>query len=226
MTEAPLLIKPFLDEMTKSELHAVMTGGFATVAGSVMGAYIAFGVPANHLLAASFMACPTALAISKLMYPETEVSKTQSSDGEYEIKVEESINFIEAASKGAINAIPIMLNIGAIMVAFIALLAAFDGILGLAGDMVGIENLTFALICGYIFYPFCVVLGVPIEDCQKVASMIGTKLVINEFAAFEILSDYIDKKDNGITDPDMIISDKSEIITTYALCSFANLGSI
>eukprot|EP00122_Pirum_gemmata_P011202 Pgem_evm1s10369 len=168
------------------------------------------------------MSAPGALAISKLMYPETKKSKTKKME-EYEIKVDKSVNFVEAAAKGAIGAIPIMLNIGAIMVAFVGLLYCFNAFLTILGNQVGIEELTFQMICGYLFYPICVVIGVPIEDCLKVAEMLGEKFFLNEFIAFAHLQQYI--KNDGV-DPDLILSERAVTITTYCLCSFANISSI
>ncbi|KAJ3596787.1 hypothetical protein NHX12_003188 [Muraenolepis orangiensis] len=190
-TEAPLLIRPYLKDMTKSEIHAVMTGGFATIAGSVMGAFISFGIDASSLISASVMAAPCALAISKLLYPETEESKFKS---EKEIKVScgEERNILEAASSGASASIGLIANI--------------------------------ALICSYLFMPVAFMMGIPYEESFTVAEMIGTKLFLNEFLAYEKLAEL---KSNRLNGHEQVIEGvRSEVICTYALCGFANFSSL
>ncbi|XP_022111135.1 solute carrier family 28 member 3-like isoform X2 [Acanthaster planci] len=220
-TEAPLLIRPYLPKMTRSELHAVMTGGFATIAGSVLGAYISFGISASHLLSASVMSAPAALAIAKLFYPETEKSQTRTA-AQVKLPKGEERNIIEAASTGASTAIMLALNIGANLIAFLALLALFNGLLGYLGEKVGIDGLSFELICSYVFIPVAFLMGVEWDDCRIVAELIGTKTFINEFVAYERLAVYINNRaTDGAT-----ISMRSQVIATYALCGFANLGSV
>ncbi|XP_072045725.1 solute carrier family 28 member 3-like [Amphiura filiformis] len=221
-TEAPLLIRPYLSKMTKSELHAIMTGGFATIAGSVLGAYISFGISASHLLSASVMSAPAALAIAKLFYPETEESQTKTAD-QMKLPKGQERNIIEAASFGASTAVPLVLNIAANLIAFLALLALFNGILGYLGGLVGYPELSFELICSYVFIPLAYMMGTDWEDCQIVAELIGTKTFINEFVAYERLSEYIDNRETGAGPT---LSLRSEVIATYALCGFANMGSI
>ncbi|XP_060589512.1 sodium/nucleoside cotransporter 2-like [Ruditapes philippinarum] len=249
-TESPLMIRPFLKDMTHSELHAVMTGGFATIAGSVLGAYISFGVPANHLLSASVMSAPAALAISKLSYPETEKTKAKKDDF---AKMEKSPehNIIEAASNGASSSIKIIGAIAVNVLAFLSLLAFLNATLTWFGDRVGIEGLTFQYICSYVLYPVSYFMGVEPDDCRKVAELVGVKTFTNEFIAYGDLkvliqnrkdlgnyTDFFNTTDWFWKDENVVlnitgavlkggfISEKSEIIATYALCGFANFGSI
>ncbi|KNC75833.1 hypothetical protein SARC_11648 [Sphaeroforma arctica JP610] len=223
-TEAPLLIRPFLPDMTRSEIHAVMTGGFATIAGGVMAAYIGMGIDAASLLSASVMAAPTALAMSKLVYPETERSLTKD-NVEFKMEMDKEQNFIEAISNGASASIPLMANIGAMCIAFISLLACLDSILGNLGGCVGIPDLSFDLLCGYVFYPFVLLMGVPPEDALAVATLLGQKTFINEFIAYDTLAQYQKNREEAIPDS-TTISPRSEMIATFALCGFANLGSM
>nr|XP_054774837.1 solute carrier family 28 member 3-like [Lytechinus pictus] len=220
-TEAPLLIRPYLPQMTRSEIHAVMTGGFATIAGSVLGAFVANGISATHLISASVMSAPAALAVSKLMYPETEVSKTVTEE-DVKLPKGEERNIIEAASKGASQAVPLVLNIAANLVTFLALLAFLDGVLGYLGGRVGFADLSFQLICGYVFRPIAFIMGVPWEESQSVAELIGLKTFINEFVAYDELAKILRMRNEGA----VIFTERSEVIATYALCGFANIGSI
>lgn len=220
-TEAPLMIRPMLKDMTKSEIHAVMTGGFATIAGSVLGAYIAFGISASHLLSASVMSAPAALAISKLFYPETERSKYVKTD-EIDLPKGEQSNVIEAASHGAATAIPLALNIAGNLIAFIAILALLNGILGYLGGLVGVDELSFEFICSYVFSPIAYLMGVEWADCLLVAELIGLKTFLNEFVAYERLAELIDNRATG----GPTISVRSEVIATYALCGFSNVSAI
>ncbi|XP_077452309.1 sodium/nucleoside cotransporter 1 [Stigmatopora argus] len=228
-TEAPLLIRPYLDGMTKSEIHAVMTGGFATIAGSVMGAFISFGIDASSLISASVMAAPCALAFSKLSYPETEESRFKS---EETIKVAcgEEKNILEAASSGASASIGLVANIAANLIAFLAILAFINEALSWLGGMVGYPDITFQLFCSYIFMPLAFMMGVPFEESFTVAELIGIKLFLNEFVAYEKLSSLKKNRLNGldavIGGERMWISVRSETISTYALCGFANLSSL
>ncbi|KAM7002499.1 sodium/nucleoside cotransporter 1 [Tautogolabrus adspersus] len=228
-TEAPLLIRPYLKDMTKSEIHAVLVGGFATIAGSVMGAFISFGIDASSLISASVMAAPCALAISKLSYPETEESPFKS---EKNIKVDcgDEKNILEAASNGASASIGLVANIAANLVAFLAILGFINEAFSWLGSLVGYPEITFQLICSYVFMPVAFMVGVPYKDSFTVAELIGTKLFLNEFVAYEKLSEM--KKirlaggDEVIDGVKQWISVRSEIITTYALCGFANLSSL
>ncbi|XP_036417511.1 sodium/nucleoside cotransporter 1 [Colossoma macropomum] len=224
-TEAPLLIRPYLKDMTKSEIHAVIVGGFATIAGSVMGAFISFGIDASSLIAASVMAAPCALAMAKLSYPETEESKFKS---EAEIKVDggDEKNILEAASAGASASIGLVANIGANLIAFLAILDFINAALRWLGGMVGYPEITFELICSYVFMPVAFMMGIPVEESFTVAELIGTKLFLNEFIAYEKLSKLKNNRLNGITEVGQYISVRSEIISTYALCGFANFSSL
>uniref|UniRef100_A0A672QL58 Sodium/nucleoside cotransporter n=1 Tax=Sinocyclocheilus grahami TaxID=75366 RepID=A0A672QL58_SINGR len=220
-TEAPLLIRPYLKDMTKSEIHAVMTGGFATIAGSVMGAFISFGIDASSLISASVMAAPCALAISKLSYPETEKSKFTSKN---QIK-----NVLEAVSGGASASIGLVANIAANLIAFLAILDFINATLKWMGGMVGYPEVTFELICSYVFMPVAFMMGIPYEESFTVAELIGTKLFLNEFIAYEKLSVLKNNRLNGILEDDgekNWLSVRSEIICTYALCGFANFSSL
>ncbi|XP_072551937.1 sodium/nucleoside cotransporter 1 [Salminus brasiliensis] len=224
-TEAPLLIRPYLKDMTKSEIHAVIVGGFATIAGSVMGAFISFGIDPSSLIAASVMAAPCALAVAKLSYPETEESKYKSED---EIKVDGGgeQNILEAASAGASASIGLVANIAANLIAFLAILDFINAALKWLGGMVGKPDITFELICSYVFMPVAFMMGIPVEESFTVAELIGTKLFLNEFIAYEKLSKLKNNRLNGITEVGQFISVRSEIISTYALCGFANFSSL
>uniref|UniRef100_A0A669F9L8 Sodium/nucleoside cotransporter n=1 Tax=Oreochromis niloticus TaxID=8128 RepID=A0A669F9L8_ORENI len=222
-TEAPLLIRPYLKDMTKSEIHAVMTGGFATIAGSVMGAFISFGIDASSLISASVMAAPCALAISKLSYPETEESCFKSKQN---IKQ----NILEAVSSGASASIGLVANIAANLIAFLAILGFINSALKWLGGMVGYPDVTFQLICSYVFMPVAFMMGVTYDESFVVAKLIGTKLFLNEFVAYEELSKLKQNRLDGLAevigDERQWISVRSEIITTYALCGFANFSSL
>ncbi|XP_027017838.1 sodium/nucleoside cotransporter 1 [Tachysurus fulvidraco] len=224
-TEAPLLIRPYLKDMTNSEIHAVIVGGFATIAGSVMGAFISFGIDASSLIAASVMAAPCALALSKLSYPETEDSKFKSEDN---IKLESGgeQNILEAASAGASASVGLVANIAANLIGFLAILAFINASLSWLGGMVGYPHITFELICSYVFMPVAFMMGIPFNECFVVAELIGTKLFLNEFIAYEKLANLKNNRLNGITEVGKYISVRSEIISTYALCGFANFSSL
>ncbi len=228
-TEAPLLIKPYVSSMTMSELHAVMTGGFATIAGGVMAAYISFGVSAQHLIAASVMSAPAALAISKLLYPETEESVTA---GVVTVKVEsETGNAIEAAANGAVDGMRLVLNVAAMMIAFLALLALFNAILGWGGGLFGLPQLSLEWIFSYLLAPVAWLMGVPWSECGTVGVLLGKKTALNEFIAYADLAKMLETTKAVAANPEMIpggqvISDRAATIATYALCGFSNFGSI
>ncbi|XP_076825301.1 sodium/nucleoside cotransporter 1-like [Clavelina lepadiformis] len=231
-TESPLLIRPYLEDLTTSELHAVMTAGFGTIAGSVLGAYIGFGIQPVYVIAACFMAAPCALAISKLVYPETKQSKFLKHEGLVLEKTKQR-NIIEAAFVGASQAIPLVLNIGGNLIAFLSLLAAVNGFLNWFGGLVDYPQLSFEVICSYIFMPVSFLMGVEWQDCFKAAELIGTKIFLNEFIAYQSLAEMIKLRDSGIApklQPDTgvvnWVDEHTEAIVTYALCGFANFGSI
>ncbi|XP_031548619.1 solute carrier family 28 member 3-like isoform X1 [Actinia tenebrosa] len=222
-TEAPLLVRPFLSHVTKSELHAIMTGGFATIAGGVLAAYIEFGVSASHLLSASVMSAPAALAISKLLYPETD--KPETLDEDIHLPSSGERNVIEAAAKGASTAIALVANIAANLIAFLAFLAFFNAILSWLGSMVGHPEISFEYICSYLLRPVAFLMGVQWKDCDVVAELLGIKTFLNEFVAYIRLSGFITNRRKEIGDA-RTISVRSEILATYALCGFSNFSSI
>ncbi|NXK79618.1 S28A1 protein, partial [Amazona guildingii] len=228
-TEAPLLIRPYLADMTHSEIHTVMTGGFSTIAGSVMGAYISFGIDAASLIAASVMAAPCALAMSKLVYPEVEESKFKGKASVRLAKGEEQ-NILEAASNGAAASIGLVANIAANLIAFLAVLEFINAALRWFGEMVDIEGLSFQVICSYVLMPVAFLMGADWADSPLVADLLGMKIFLNEFVAYQQLATYKKKRLSGLEEWDgsrkQWISERAENITTFALCGFANLGSI
>ena len=219
-TEAPLLVKPFVDRMTRSELMAVMTGGFATVAGGVMAAYAGMLVGffpdiAGHLMAASVMSAPAALVVAKLMVPEEEVSETA---GTLKTSLERTdVNVIEAAARGAGEGLHLALNVGAMLLAFLALIALINAVLGWAGGLVGVQGLSLEGILGWVLSPVAWVMGVAWEDAAAVGSLMGLKTVATEFVAYLGLAD---------TMAESAVSARSAAIATYALSGFANFSSI
>ncbi|EAM48277.1 NupC/NupG family nucleoside CNT transporter [Crocosphaera watsonii WH 8501] len=214
-TEAPLMIKPYIKSLTLSELHAIMTGGFATIAGGVMAAYIAMGISPTHLISASVMSAPAALAISKIMYPETNKSETK---GEEILEIKSPYtNAIDAATNGALEGLKLSLNVGAMLIAILGLVALINGILGAIGQPLGLSSLSLELIFSYLLAPVAWLMGVPWQDCLQVGILLGKKTILNEFIA------YLDLKNLMAENT---ISPRSQIIATYALCGFSNLGTI
>ncbi|MEH2201983.1 NupC/NupG family nucleoside CNT transporter [Nostoc sp.] len=214
-TESALMVKPYIAKMTQSELHAVMTGGFATIAAGVLGAYLSFGIPAEHLIAAFFMTAPTSLVVSKLLYPETEVSETV---GKAKANVETNyVNVIDAATTGAIDGVKLAVNVGVMIIAFLGLLAALNALLAWLGAFVGLQQLSLQWILSFVMAPVAWLMGVPWADCRQVGALLGTKTILNEFIAFLDLKALIESGK---------ISQRAVIIATYALCNFANIGSI
>ncbi len=212
-TEAPLVIKPYISKMTESELMALMTGGMATVAGGVLAAYVGLGIDAGHLLAASVMSAPAALVCAKLMIPETKKSPT-AGDVKASLKPT-TVNLIDAAATGAADGLKLALNVGAMLLAFIALIAMLNGILSGVGGIFNYPELSFEIITGYLFAPVAFLLGVPWHECIQVGSLLGKKLVVNEFVAYLDLQQQIE-----------LLSPRAVTISTYALCGFANFSSI
>lgn len=214
-TESPLMVKPYVATMTQSELHAVMTGGFATIAGGVLGAYLSFGIPTEHLIAAFFMTAPTSLVVSKLLYPETEESDTA---GSVNMEVKTTyVNVIDAATTGAIDGVKLAVNVGVMIIAFLGLLAAFNALLAWLGARVGLPLLSLEWILSFIMAPLAFLMGVPWADCGQVGALLGKKTILNEFLAYLDLKTLIENQK---------ISQRGVIIATYALCNFANIGSI
>jgi CNT family concentrative nucleoside transporter len=211
-TEAPLMIRPFIQNMTKSEIMAVMTGGFATVAGGVMAIYVKMltDIPgiAGHLMAASIMSAPAALVVAKIIYPETEESETA---GTLKVNVEKtSDNVMEALSGGATQGLKLAANVGAMLVAFVAIIAMLNSLLGLVG-------LTLQDILGFIFRPLAWTMGAPWSEAGILGSLMGEKIVLTELIAYSDLSTL--RMENAI-------SERTSIIASYALCGFANFASI
>ena len=211
-TEAPLLVQPFVSTMTNSELTAVMIGGFATVAGGVMAMYVSMlgDVPgiAGHLLAASIMSAPAALVVAKIIYPETEESKTK---GDLVISIENNDdNVMEALSRGATNGMKLAANVAAMLIAFVAMIAMINALLGIFG-------FSLEQILGLIFSPLAWTMGVPWNEANLVGSLMGKKLVLTELIAYGDLSSSISNN---------LLSERSAIISSYALCGFANFASI
>ncbi|ELK09103.1 Solute carrier family 28 member 3 [Pteropus alecto] len=228
-SESPLLVRPYLPYITRSELHAIMTAGFSTIAGSVLGAYISFGVSSTHLLTASVMSAPASLAVAKLFWPETETPKITLKNA---MKMEngDSRNLLEAATQGASSSISLVANIAVNLIAFIALLSFMNSALSWFGNMLDYPQLSFELICSYIFMPFSFMMGVDWQDSFMVAKLIGYKTFFNEFVAYEHLSKLINlRKEAGpkfVNGVQQYMSIRSETIATYALCGFANISSL
>ena len=212
-TEAPLVIRPFIAGLTMSELMTIMAGGFATVAGGVMAAYVLYGADPGHLMAASVMSAPAAIVMAKIMFPETEESQTK---GDVQIDIEKTTsNVVDAAASGAADGLKLALNVGAMLLAFIALIAMLNFILVKTGGFVGLEDLTLKKILGYAFAPLALVMGIEKADVLNVGYLLGTKISLNEFVAFVQLGQWKET-----------LSPRSFTIATYALCGFANFSSI
>ncbi|MYL47108.1 NupC/NupG family nucleoside CNT transporter [Virgibacillus halodenitrificans] len=220
-TEAPLVVKPFLKRMTNSELFAIMVGGMASVSGAVLIGYSLLGIPLEYLLAASFMAAPSGLVMAKLVVPQTatkeeieEVNKLVDTAGEAE-EEDKPANIIDAAANGASVGMKMALEIAAMLLAFISLVALLNGGLGLVGDVLGIEGLTLEKILGIVISPIAFLVGVPWDEAVRAGQFIGQKIVINEFVAFADMGEVIDS-----------LSEKTVIVLSFALAGFANFGSI
>lgn len=215
-TEAPLLIRPYIKDMTNSALMCMMTTGMATVAGGVLAAYVGLGISAGHLICASFMAAPAAIVISKIIYPDTTSSKTDENKLSLQIQINKESNILAAACKGASDGVMLAINVAAMLIAFIALIELINVIIIKCSTIFGMQ-LTFQQIVGWIFYPIALIIGIDWSDAFTVAQLIGEKTVINEFYAFIHLSKLIKTAQ---------ISERSASLATYALCGFANFSSI
>ena len=212
-TEAPLTIRPFLARMTQSELMTVMTSGMAHISGGIMAAYIAFGIDAKHLLTAVIMTAPGTLMMAKMFVPETETPETR---GTVKLEVvNEDVNIIDAAGRGTAEGLHLALNVGAMLISFVALIALVNAILGAAGGWVGLQGFSLQTIFGWVFAPVAWSLGVPWKDAATIGNLLGTRMVLNEFIAFAQLG--------GMKD---VLDPKSFTIATFALCGFANFASI
>jgi len=231
-TEAPLLIKPFLEDMTISELHAVMIGGFATIAGGVMAGYIRMGISSAHLIAASVMAAPGALVLAKILLPETDHSKTA---GDVSMpQVARADNLLDAAARGVTDGLKLAVNVGAMLIAFISLIGLVDLLLGfldrlvdarlLGGQLISANNEyagifpgSLKTLLGTLFSPIAFLIGVPWKEALQVGNLLGIKIAVNEFVGYAELAKYINQG---------VLSPRSVTIATYALCGFANFSSI
>ncbi|WGE91617.1 NupC/NupG family nucleoside CNT transporter [Actinobacillus genomosp. 1] len=217
-TEAPLLVKPYIKSMTNSELFAVMCGGLASVAGAVMIGYAGMGVPLPYLIAASFMAAPGGLLFAKILHPQSEQFKDELSDDDIE---EKPSNVIEAAAVGAFSGMQLAMNVGAMLLAFIALIAMLNGFIGGISSLIGYENVTLQSLFGYVFQPLAWLIGVPWgAESQVAGSLIGQKLILNEFVAYADFVNYLKPEAT------VALSPKTIAIITFSLCGFANLSSI
>lgn len=217
-TEAPLVIRPFVARMTESELMAVMVGGFATIAGGVMAAYIGMGIDAGHLLTASVISAPAALVIAKVLQPEVGEPETR---GTLKTAVPStSANVFEAAAEGASDGMKLALNVAAMLIAFLGLIALCDAVLIWLGSLIGQEWALSSLL-GRLFWPVAWITGVESKDCLRVGELLGLRMATNEFIAYQRLSDWIKNPNDGIE-----LTERSQVLLTYALCGFANFGSI
>ena len=221
-TEAPLTIRPFLERLTRSELMTIMTSGMAHISGAVMAAYILFGIPAKHLLTAVIMTAPGTILVAKMLVPETEEAVTAGrvAMSDEEIEGEHTVNLLGAIAKGTTDGLYLTLNVAAMLISFLALIALADGILG--GIHNGVAHFgwnwfpsSFEQIFGVLFSPVAWVIGVPWRDCPAIGNLLGTRMVLNEFVAFSRLAGIQSRLDP-----------RSYLIATYALCGFANLGNI
>jgi CNT family concentrative nucleoside transporter len=218
MTEAPLLVRPYIAGMTRSELFTVMTTGMATIAGSVLVAYATLlggGPFAGHLVTASLLSAPAGILVAKVMVPETDVPVT-ARPGHAQVPVI-SVNVIDAAAEGALAALRLAGYVGALVLSFVALVALANGVLGGLGGLVGIEGLTLERIFGVLFAPLALLMGIPWAEATQVGALLGVKTVLNEFLAFE---------DLGRLVASGALSERSSVIASYALCGFANFGSL
>ena len=209
-TEAPLLIKPYISTLTKSEMFAVMTGGLASVAGSVLAAYASFGVPMKYLITGSFMAAPSGLVLAKLMMPETE----NLIDKELTFDRGDAANFIDAAAKGAMEGLRLAAIIGGMLIAFVSLISLANTLIGGITGLFGMR-LTLQQILGYVFSPLSFAMGVPWKDAITAGGLLGQKMILNEFVA------YVDYSHVMTT-----LSDKTRVIMSFALLGFANMSSL
>ena len=218
MTEAPLLVRPYIERMTRSELFTVMATGMATIAGSVLVAYakmLGEGTFAGHLVTASLLSAPAGILIAKVMVPETEIPVTASGGGATVERT--SVNLIDAASQGALAALRLAAYVGALLIAFVALIAMLNGLIGWVGGLLGFPDLTLQWILGVLFAPFALLMGIPWSEAVQVGSLLGVKTVLNEFLAFRDLGALIEAG---------ALSPRSIVIASYALCGFANFGSL
>jgi len=230
-TEAPLVVKPYVPTMTRSELMSLMVGGFATISGGILAAYIGMGIDATHLVSASVISAPAALVIAKLLEPETEVPLTLGQGVTIQKTDSDPVNVVDAAARGAGDGLTLALNVGAMLIAFLALLAGVDWLVGFVGEVCewlvntvwGGSPVDFqwglASIMGWLFAPLAWLMGIQWSECFIAGELLGYKLFANEFIAYQNLSEM-----QG--NPETALSTRTTVILTYALCGFANFGSI
>jgi len=214
-TEAPLVVRPYIAKMSQSELFAIMVGGLASVAGSILAGYAGLGVELKYLIAASFMAAPGGLLMAKILVPETEPEKSAEEAIQIEDEDDKPTNVIDAAASGAASGVKLAVNVGAMLLAFIALIALLNMLVGGFAGLLGFEGVTIEWLLGYLFAPFAYIIGVPANEMLQAGSFIGQKIVVNEFFAYV---NYVEVKDT--------LSITTQAIITFALCGFANLSSI
>ncbi|MGS0725791.1 NupC/NupG family nucleoside CNT transporter, partial [Shewanella sp. 0m-11] len=222
VTEAPLLIKPYIPKMSRAELFAVMCGGLASIAGTMLAGYAQLGIKMEYLLAASFMAAPGGLLFAKLLIPQTEKVNDQDLT-----VVEENppANIIDAATTGTMNGLSLAMAVGAMLFAFVSLVALMNGMLGGIGNWFGFDGLSLQLILGYLFAPVAWLMGVAWDEALLAGSFIGQKIVINEFFAYINLAPYL-SGDAIVAATGMPMSERTQVILSFALCGFANLGTV
>lgn len=218
-TEAPLVIRPYVARMTNSELMAIMVGGFATIAGGVMAAYVGMGIDPAHLMTASIISAPAGLLIAKVLQPEVDHPATL---GHAESQLPQThSNVIEAAADGASEGLKLALNVAAMLLAFLGLIALLDWCLASIGRFYFDQSWSMSTLLGYLFAPLAWVMGVPSQDCVPVGELLGIRMVANEFIAYEKLADWIKHPEQTVD-----LTQRSRVLLTYALCGFANFGSI
>lgn len=214
-TEAPLVIKPYLKSMSDSEIFAVMCVGMASVAGPVLAGYASMGIPLPYLIAASFMSAPGGLLFAKIIYPQNETTSSHA-----DVSAEEHVNIIEAIANGASTGLHLALHVGAMLLAFVGMLALINGLLGVVGGFLGMEHLSLGVVLGTLLKPLAFMLGIPWSQAGIAGEIIGIKIALNEFVGYMQLLPYLG--DN----PPLILSEKTKAIITFALCGFANLSSV
>lgn len=214
-TEAPLVIKPYLKSMSDSEIFAVMCVGMASVAGPVLAGYASMGIPLPYLIAASFMSAPGGLLFAKIIYPQNEAISSHA-----DASAEKHVNAIEAIANGASTGLNLALHVGAMLLAFVGMLALINGLLGVVGGFLGMEHLSLGLILGTLLKPLAFMLGIPWSQAGIAGEIIGIKIALNEFVGYMQLLPYLG--DN----PPLVLSEKTKAIITFALCGFANLSSV
>ena len=219
-TEAPLVVKPYVARMTKSELMTIMIGGFATIAGGVLALYVGMGIDAGHLMTASVIAAPATLVIAKIMQPEVDQPETAGVSASSLPMT--NVNLIDAAAEGASEGLKLALNVAAMLIAFLGLMAMLDWMLASIGEFYfGQKTWSLSAVFAHLFWPIAWVMGIPSQDCSHAGELLGLRMVTNELVAYQRMSDWLNKPELGIK-----LAERSRDILTYALCGFANFGSI